>query len=107
VPRTRERILAAADRPYVDDGLAGLHVRRVAAEVGPTPMALYRQIRKEDAIVAGLVDAGSLRWEECLAVAVRSGRRARESSSPACGAADAAVRAAMAEGTLRFAPPRA
>ncbi|MEV5980027.1 TetR/AcrR family transcriptional regulator [Streptomyces sp. NPDC052114] len=43
-----EAIAAAARRILQEEGLAGLSMRRVAKEVGTTPMALYHHVRDKD-----------------------------------------------------------
>ncbi|WP_439959616.1 TetR/AcrR family transcriptional regulator [Streptomyces luteocolor] len=43
-----EAIAAAARRILREEGLAGLSMRRVAKEVGTTPMALYHHVRDKD-----------------------------------------------------------
>ncbi len=68
----RERILNAAERLYRAGGMDALSIRRVAADVGLTPMAIYRHYRDKDALVDALVAAGFARWEGYLAEAVRA-----------------------------------
>ena len=68
----RDRILKAAHRIYARDGLAGLSLRRVAAAVNLTPMAIYRHFRNKDAIIDALVAAGFEEWEGYLAEAVQA-----------------------------------
>jgi AcrR family transcriptional regulator len=70
MPPARERILKVASRLHRKHGLEALSLRAVAAEVGVTPMAIYRHFRDKDALVAALVEAGFARWEQYLAEAV-------------------------------------
>jgi AcrR family transcriptional regulator len=63
---TRERILGAAERVHQREGLDAVSMRRVADEVGLTPMALYRHFRDKDALLDALVDAALARWESYL-----------------------------------------
>ena len=70
MPPARERILKAASRLHRKHGLEAVSLRAVAADVGVTPMAIYRHFRDKDALVAALVEAGFARWEEYLAKAV-------------------------------------
>jgi AcrR family transcriptional regulator len=72
---SRERILHAAERVHQQEGLDAVSIRRVAEEVGLTPMALYRHFRDKDALLDALVDAGLARWEQSLV-------RAAEASTP-------------------------
>jgi AcrR family transcriptional regulator len=65
----RERILRAARRIYEKDGLAGLSMRRVSAQVGLTPMALYRHYADKDALLDALVADGFAQFETFVAVA--------------------------------------
>ena len=64
---TRDRILAAAERIHQREGLDAVSMRRIAEEVGLTPMALYRHYRDKDALLDALVDEGFSRWEQYLA----------------------------------------
>lgn len=52
---TRERILAVALRLIDRHGLAALTMRRLAAELGVDPMAIYHHLPGKDALIAGLV----------------------------------------------------
>src|SRR5690349_18773219 len=64
---TRERILRAARRHFAKGGAAGLSLRQVAAQVGVTPMAIYRHFPGKDGLLEALVlDALDL-WSERLA----------------------------------------
>ena len=53
---TRERILATALRLADRDGLEGASLRRVADELGVTPMALYRHVAGKDDLLDGMAD---------------------------------------------------
>src|SRR5829696_2352994 len=53
----RERILKAAERIYRKAGVDALSIRRVAAAVDLTPMAIYRHFRDKDALIDALVAA--------------------------------------------------
>lgn len=66
-PLTRERILQAALELLDGHGLEGFSMRRLAAELGVDPMALYHHLPGKEAIlegVAGLVFS-KLRVERC------------------------------------------
>jgi AcrR family transcriptional regulator len=65
--KTRDRILGAAERLHQREGLEAVSMRRLAAEVGLTPMAMYRHFKDKDALLDALVDAGLARWESYLA----------------------------------------
>lgn len=58
---TRERILQAAIEAFERDGLDGLSMRKLAASLGLTPMALYRHVADKQE----LVDAVALHGLEC------------------------------------------
>ena len=53
---TRERILATALRVADRDGLGGASLRRVAEELGVTPMALYRHVAGKEDLLDGMAD---------------------------------------------------
>ena len=53
---SREVILRAAIRVVDRDGLNGLTMRKLAAGLGASPMALYRYFRNKEELVDGLVD---------------------------------------------------
>jgi AcrR family transcriptional regulator len=69
-PSTRDRILAAARAFHESGGIDGISVRRVAAHVGLTPMAIYRHFPGRDALLDALVLDGLERWRE-RAAAIR------------------------------------
>jgi AcrR family transcriptional regulator len=68
--RTRERILAAADRILRVNGFGKLTIRQVAAHVQLSPMAIYRHFHSKDELIAALVAAGFQKWELRLQSAV-------------------------------------
>lgn len=72
MPPARARILAAAARLHARQGFAALSLRRVARDVGVTPMAIYRHYPSKAALVEALVQAGFAKWEARLARAVRA-----------------------------------
>jgi AcrR family transcriptional regulator len=53
---TQDQILAAADRVARQHGFSQLTMRRLCAELGVTPPALYRQFSTKDQIVDRLID---------------------------------------------------
>jgi AcrR family transcriptional regulator len=55
---TRERILAAARKLFLEHGPEGVSMRAVAGRVGLTPMALYRHFRSKEALHDALVEQG-------------------------------------------------
>jgi len=74
-PLSAAEIVAVALRLSADDGLEGLSMRAVAAELGVTPMALYHHVRDRatllelvtDALVAAVAPpADDLGWEDWL-----------------------------------------
>lgn len=52
---TRERVLEAALRLVDDEGMGALSMRRLGAELGVDPMAVYHHVPGKDAVVSGLV----------------------------------------------------
>jgi len=73
---TRERILAAAWRQFEIGGEAGLSLRKVAGEVGVTPMAIYRHFENRQALIDALIAEGVAEWRG--RVEAISSRPARE-----------------------------
>jgi AcrR family transcriptional regulator len=55
-PLTRERVLAAALELADRDGIAGLTMRRLAAELGVEAMTLYHHVGNKETLVATLVE---------------------------------------------------
>lgn len=60
---TRDRILTAARALFADEGEAGLSMRRIAAAVGITPMAIYRHYADKEALKNALMLDGFADWE--------------------------------------------
>ena len=54
----REQIRESARSIFVDEGVAGISMRRVAAEVGVTPTAIYRHYPDKAALITAIVDEG-------------------------------------------------
>jgi AcrR family transcriptional regulator len=54
---SRERIVAAATRLLEQEGPSGLSMRRLARELGVSPMAPYRHFRGKDELIDAVVDA--------------------------------------------------
>jgi AcrR family transcriptional regulator len=51
---TREKILEAARRMFVQQGYEGTTMRAIAAKIGYTPTAIYHHFKDKDALVAEL-----------------------------------------------------
>ncbi|MFG2309883.1 TetR/AcrR family transcriptional regulator C-terminal domain-containing protein [Streptomyces sp. NPDC048566] len=81
---SRERVLASALEVVDRDGLSGLSMRRLGAELGVEAMALYRYASGKDALLDGLVEAFCQELETELA-----GTQARPEAGP--GGADPAA----------------
>lgn len=64
---TRERILAAAFDAVQRGGVDGVSVRSVAAEIGVTPMAVYKHFDDKAALIAAIVWRGFELWETYMA----------------------------------------
>lgn len=64
---TRDKILAAARKAFDRDGLEGVSLRDIAAQVGITPMAIYRHFDSKDALVDALVLDALGEWSAIVA----------------------------------------
>ncbi|MFG2651861.1 TetR/AcrR family transcriptional regulator [Streptomyces sp. NPDC048436] len=64
---SRERVLATALDVVDRDGLSGLSMRKLGAELGVEAMALYRYASSKSALLDGLVEAFCQELEEDLA----------------------------------------
>ncbi|MEV5987110.1 TetR/AcrR family transcriptional regulator [Streptomyces sp. NPDC052051] len=53
---SREEVIAAARRIVDTDGVNRLTMRRLAAEIGSTPMALYHHVRNKEELLVLLLD---------------------------------------------------
>ncbi|MFI9169590.1 TetR/AcrR family transcriptional regulator [Streptomyces lincolnensis] len=63
---SREKVLVCALEVVDRDGLSGLSMRRLGAELGVEAMALYRYASGKDALLDGLVEAFFLELEKDL-----------------------------------------
>jgi TetR/AcrR family transcriptional regulator, tetracycline repressor protein len=72
-PLTRERVLAAALAIVDREGLAKLSMRRLGADLGVDPMAVYHYLPNKAALLDGLIDAVMI--ELGVAPARESGQR--------------------------------
>ncbi len=64
---TRQRVFDAARDLFDREGIEGLSMRKIAATVGLTPMALYRHFADKDALIGALTEDGLLAWDRRLA----------------------------------------
>jgi AcrR family transcriptional regulator len=53
---TRKRVVAAGRRVAETEGVGGLTIRRVAVELGATPMAMYRHVKDKRELILALLD---------------------------------------------------
>jgi AcrR family transcriptional regulator len=60
---TKTRLFQAARALFDEEGEAGLSMRRIAAAVGMTPMAIYKHYADKDALVNALMLDGFDAWE--------------------------------------------
>lgn len=60
----KDRIFAAAKSVLDREGLPGLTIRKVAAQAGMSPMALYRHFVDKDALLNALMEDGLAAWEQ-------------------------------------------
>jgi AcrR family transcriptional regulator len=70
----KARLCEAAARIYVEEGEAALSMRRLAAEVGCSPMAPYRHFADKQALVAAVRAAAFSRLADALDGVGRDGR---------------------------------
>jgi AcrR family transcriptional regulator len=66
IPTTRERIVEQARELYLDAGMAGFSMRKLAARVGVTATALYRHFADKEAVLIAVLDAGFERFTAYL-----------------------------------------
>ena len=55
-PLSRDRVLLAAVELAYREGVAGLSMRRLAAELGVVPMAPYKHVANKDELLDGMID---------------------------------------------------
>ncbi|MFE7753953.1 TetR/AcrR family transcriptional regulator [Streptomyces sp. NPDC057429] len=79
---TRERVLASALDVVDRDGLSGLSMRKLGAELGVEAMALYRYAPSKDALLDGLVEEFCLELGRELERAPASGQQPAKSPTP-------------------------
>jgi AcrR family transcriptional regulator len=70
----RERLCDAAARIFVEEGEAALSMRRLAAEVGCSPMAPYRHFADKEALIAAVRAAAFTRLADALDGVAQDGR---------------------------------
>lgn len=107
---TREAILATALAIGDAEGVDAISLRRVAHQLGVTPMALYRHVESKELLFDGLLDLAygeiglpdpdTVDWWEGLAVIAQSTRRVMVAHPAA--AAIAAARPSRGPNTLRI-----
>jgi AcrR family transcriptional regulator len=97
VPRkravTRERILLAAEKSFLENGFAGSYVEQIAADAGYTTGALYSNFKDKNGLFVAVIEA---RWQRRAAEAFEGNSVV---STPAEGAA--LMNRLMADQTLR------
>lgn len=72
---TQSKILRATCRIYLEGGVSGVSMRRIAREVGISATAIYRHYEDKDALFAAVVDEGFKLFGSYL-------RRAMEEENP-------------------------
>jgi AcrR family transcriptional regulator len=60
---TRDRIFAFAKARFDAEGLAGVSMRKIAVDVGITPMAIYRHFPDKEKLLNALMNDGFAVWE--------------------------------------------
>jgi AcrR family transcriptional regulator len=61
---TKDRILAAAKNVLDREGLPGITIRKVAAQAGVSPMAMYRHFQDKGALLNAMMGEGLAAWEK-------------------------------------------
>jgi AcrR family transcriptional regulator len=69
-PSTSDRILEHARDLFVEAGMAGFSMRRLAERVGVSAPAIYRHYQDKEAVLLAVVDAGYDRFASYLARAL-------------------------------------
>ena len=75
---SRERIARAGLELSDREGVEGLSMRRLARELGVTPMALYVHFRNKDELIDMVVDLGAREWKRQLGLLMSEIRRGVE-----------------------------
>ena len=70
---SREGIVDAALQVFLQDGVAGMSMRKVADAAGITAPAIYRHFQSREALLGEIVEIGLRELEEYLRPALRSG----------------------------------
>jgi AcrR family transcriptional regulator len=85
IPLSRERVLAAAVELADREGADSLSMRRLAAELGVVPMALYKHVANKDELLDGMIDVvvaeidpprADTDWKTAVRERILSARRA-------------------------------
>jgi AcrR family transcriptional regulator len=84
-PLTRDRVLQAAVALADREGVDSLSMRRLAAELGVVPMALYKHVANKDEMLDGMIDvvvgeidppSDAAEWKSAVRERILSARRA-------------------------------
>jgi AcrR family transcriptional regulator len=84
-PLTRDRVLEAAVGLADREGVDSLSMRRLAAELGVVPMALYKHVANKDEMLDGMIDvvvgeidppSDAAEWKTAVRERIMSARRA-------------------------------
>ena len=68
---TREKILNAAKREFLEKGFAGTNVRAIAEKAGVTTGALYNLFKNHHRVSPLICRAENLRWSHCCRIGSR------------------------------------
>lgn len=82
----RERLCAAAEKLFAEQGPEAVTMRQLAAELGVSPMTPYRYFKDKDDILAAVRTAGFTRFAETLEAA-RDGAKSARAKGAAVGEA--------------------
>jgi AcrR family transcriptional regulator len=68
----RARMIAAAQELFLDDGVEGVSMRKIADKVGVTAPAIYRHFKDKDELLGELINVGLQILQDYLAPALRA-----------------------------------
>jgi AcrR family transcriptional regulator len=77
----RDRLCAAAERKFAEQGASGVGMRQLAAELGVSPMTPYRYFKDKDDILAAVRASGFDRFSSALETALNASTDAIEQAS--------------------------
>jgi len=91
MPPLKTRIAATARRLFLDQGVDGVSMRKIAGQVGVSATAIYRHYRDKDDLLDEITEDGFSIFRDYLTRAVSSGRAAERVRGLARGYLDFAL----------------